>query len=410
MELSIITVFRSTEIRQYFVERDHEGEDAVDGGRLRVFLKKILAFEGVEPGHHSKHRIAISALAVTEEDPYFLDILDSFNGEPKYVLLHLLDHLEVVAGCELNRVFPSFLDNPEGDTESQRYIDESKALPNRLSFKKQQAYTNVDSDSDSDNYNDRHQARLDALNDDQLYRLSIPERQKHLAYMSLSEPLNVLQALEKSVREVEHKSNLWQATSSRLAEFAHSAGIADVPSDALEIFEALRNSKYRPLSNGREADLVAEIDVLKKLLAEKDAELQAQTRIITNLGYRNLLENLPERHLGSRKTSTDLWKDFWKHAMDSCRTAGADATPGHPLKNLLSRFPKSGQLLRSGQDLYPRLSTNIHHSSGWYSIDLNQWDAMEGAILQALTPKCYVDGGDEVDWARERARYAAVPS
>ena len=82
----------------------------------------------------------------------------------------------------------------------------------------------------------------------------------------------------------------------------------------------------------------------------------------------------------------------------------------HPLTSIIKKFGVRSINEFGGEQLYRRLSTNIHHFEGKFMIDDSQWDAAEGAILQALVPSIVgesVDGESwkEVDWEKERRMF-----
>ena len=91
---------------------------------------------------------------------------------------------------------------------------------------------------------------------------------------------------------------------------------------------------------------------------------------------------------------------------EAFRQAGGTQNPDHPFNHLLHQFPERArqQLLRVGEELYGGISANIHHFQGEYKVVLDQWDFMQGALLNALSPRITREDG-QVDWEREIGRY-----
>lgn len=181
----------------------------------------------------------------------------------------------------------------------------------------------------------------------------------------------------------------------RVADFCLRAGCPAPKRDALGNTYALRAHLSR--GSGIETELRKEIEELRRTTRK-------QQRIITNLSFRHLLEMLPPPSTGPA-TSTVRWKSFFVGALLKAQTVQAQQGTGHPLVPLLKKYPKLKQLEEAGTNLYGTLSTNIHHYTGEFRIEEDQWDALQVDLLTALVPQAQNQSDTGVDWNQERRRF-----
>ncbi|KAK4551642.1 hypothetical protein LTR86_011016 [Recurvomyces mirabilis] len=106
----------------------------------------------------------------------------------------------------------------------------------------------------------------------------------------------------------------YQMTSSKVANLCLLAGCPKTAPNPLDNVGLLREHLIPPSSESREAELRLEIEELRK-------QNRAQQRIITNLTFRHLLENLPPVSVKGMSV-TARWTDFFKKAL---RTAQAQS-------------------------------------------------------------------------------------
>jgi hypothetical protein len=183
----------------------------------------------------------------------------------------------------------------------------------------------------------------------------------------------------------------WRQLRSRVVSFCQQTGCPETPEDPFQCIMNLRIFVSKRQSNTREALLLAEVERLKQQNEELKNENKSQSRIITNLTFRHLLEHLP---------GEILFKEFWRNSLKHACAGGSS----HPLTPLLRRF-KEDEIRKAGEGLYGRLSRNIHDfSRANYEVDLNQWDTQEGQILKSLKP-IYFDTEGNVNWKAEFRRY-----
>jgi hypothetical protein len=206
-------------------------------------------------------------------------------------------------------------------------------------------------------------------------------------------------AFMEALKDFKHDPQ-WLYACARVKRFCLLAGSPTTSVDPFRSIDALRAVAIDPSSSSRESRLEAEIQQLREQNKSYEERIRLQSRIITNLSYRHLMEHLPCHKSGS---NTANWKAFWRHALQN---AGQNAE--HPLAVLRTRFGSDQRMLEQiqkvGEDMYSTLSTNIHHFQGVYNMEPSQWDELPGAILQALAPKnLTADGG--VEWVAERSRY-----
>ena len=131
---------------------------------------------------------------------------------------------------------------------------------------------------------------------------------------------------------------------------------------------------------------------------------RAQSRIITNLAFRHLLETLPT--LGADHSSATVkWQAFFRTALKTAQTQQARGQIDHPLLPVLRKYNRPKQIEDVGKSLYSTLSTNIHHFSAQFVVLDDQWNTLEVDILKALTPLPQNETEIGIDWERERLRY-----
>lgn len=174
--------------------------------------------------------------------------------------------------------------------------------------------------------------------------------------------------------------------------------------------------------------------------------VEAQSQIITSLGYRRLIEQLPNRLYYDRtlalqpyeKTYARYWREVWEGLVVQELNnminipPGTSATPPRPLTHLLDHsfeiWRKRGRNrfaiavpsndyrdwpgYKRGLQLYGELSGTIHQyndpSTQPYNIKDSNWSRSDRAILAALQPSNFVtlpDGLSDVDWDQERRKH-----
>lgn len=195
-----------------------------------------------------------------------------------------------------------------------------------------------------------------------------------------------------------HKENV--LSSSKVADFCIRAGCPSVTRHPVKNVERLRAHLATRSSAIREAELRREIEELR-------SENQRQQRIISNLTFRHLLENLPPSS-SKRMTSTARWTEFFKKAMESSKPRSGNPSQGHPFDALLSNYRNPSQIESIGIGLYSTFSTNIHYFNSQYTVVESQWNTLECDIMKALVPMPSNVTADGIDWQKERERYRAV--
>ncbi len=189
----------------------------------------------------------------------------------------------------------------------------------------------------------------------------------------------------------------YQMTSSRVAHLCLLAGCPSSARNPFRNVELLREHTASRPSAMREAELRREIEELRR-------ESLLQQRIITNLTFRHLLENLPPATTKHR-SATVRWTDFFRDALKKVQNQSQMNSQPHPFDALLHKYTNTTQIETVGTGLYGTLSTNIHHFSSQYTILGDQWNALEYEIMQALTPIPSNIPAGEPDWQKERQRY-----
>lgn len=174
--------------------------------------------------------------------------------------------------------------------------------------------------------------------------------------------------------------------------------------------------------------------------------VETQRQIITSLGYRRLIEHLPnklhyDRNLALKsheQNSTRYWCETWRGLVVQELTnminkpPGTPAIPPRPLTQLFNyNFEawrnktknKSATAVppseyenwpgyKRGLQLYGELSGTIHQyndtSRQLYNIKDSNWSKSDRVILTALQPSHFVtlpDGSSDVDWDKERQKH-----
>ncbi|KAH7128158.1 hypothetical protein B0J11DRAFT_524292 [Dendryphion nanum] len=193
---------------------------------------------------------------------------------------------------------------------------------------------------------------------------------------------------------------------SRIREFSSLLECSVVSDNPLSYLGALRIKSQRISSEKREMELLNKIAILEQQNKEAQAQIRKQGRILTNLNYRHLLENLPPRE---GKLETTAWAEFWGEAVKQANEGRQ--SPLSKMVNEYRRIEKSGKtsvenITKIGGGLYSIMSTNIHNygKGGSFSYEPDQWNAMDNDILEGLKPiEVHVNG--TVDWVRERLRF-----
>ena len=200
----------------------------------------------------------------------------------------------------------------------------------------------------------------------------------------------------------------WQNVCKQIGRFCRWAGNPDVINEPSEAILTLRRQIRSDNMHSREGELQRRIENLEK-------EKRLQQRIITNLSFRHCLESLPgDRPLerGRQNTSTGRWQQFWEDSWTKAQQAANSnnsARPSHPFEPLLHYDQRQQkQIKRMGDDLYGTLSSNIHLYSGEFSVEEDQWNTLEAAILKTLKPAWGRGPDGEVQWEQERERYVDV--
>lgn len=209
----------------------------------------------------------------------------------------------------------------------------------------------------------------------------------------------VMTSLWKSLQRAVQKSPLHREnriSSLKVANFCTLAGCPSSERDPLTNVERLRTHLASHPSATREAELCREIEALR-------SENQMQQRIISNLTFRHLLENLPPA--SKKMSSTARWTDFFQKAMKTSKSRSGDVSPPHPLDALLGKYRNAGQVESVGVGLYSTFSTNIHHFNSQYTVVESQWNTLEYDIMRALVPIPSNITTDGIDWEKERERY-----
>jgi hypothetical protein len=183
----------------------------------------------------------------------------------------------------------------------------------------------------------------------------------------------------------------------RLEQLCLTVGVPEISVNPRANIIALRKffSTRSQTSMGREGALQLQVDNLTE-------RTRWQGRVITNLMYRQLMQNLPETRASTNESARQCWLSFLEQAVDM---AQQEQSAAHPLANIVSSTSSDyQQVLQTGQQLYDSIETNIRASNIEYRPANDQWDAAPLALLQALRPVSYLSNG-EVHWAAERQRF-----
>lgn len=174
------------------------------------------------------------------------------------------------------------------------------------------------------------------------------------------------------------------------------------------IFALRKFLSSRPVAfPGREASLQLQVEQLTE-------RTRWQGRVITNLMYRHLMDRLPESTSDGSASSRERWTAFFDQAMQNAQQSeGNDGqTSTHPFAAVVANSEDSAErqhITNVGQELYESISANIRSYNIEHQAASDQWDAAQLAILQALRPESYNDGG-EIDWQAERRRFLTPSS
>ena len=201
----------------------------------------------------------------------------------------------------------------------------------------------------------------------------------------------------------------WLRACNKVNDFCLRAGSARVTDNVFENIEVLREMAFR--NPGRETELLAEIKILKERVDAKDEELKQQRRIIEDLSYRHLMENIIDPQKWTGNYASD-WRTFWDDTVNSVISVQnrAPRKPNSPIVGLINQFgPGSiGMIKGTGGAMYGAISTNIHHygdtMNGVYQLQC-QSDKMPEEIMKALTPLTTNIQNNKVDWTAERTRF-----
>lgn len=201
----------------------------------------------------------------------------------------------------------------------------------------------------------------------------------------------------------------WLRACNKVNEFCLRAGSAGVTENVFENIEVLREIPIR--SPGRETGLLAEIKILKERVDAKDDESKQQRRIIEDLSYRHLMENIIDPQKWTGNYASD-WRTFWDDAVNSASSARnrAPRKPSSPIVELINQFgPGNIAMIKgTGGAMYGAISTNIHHYgdtvNGVYQLQC-QRDKLPEEIMKALTPLTINIQNNKVDWLAERTRF-----
>ena len=201
----------------------------------------------------------------------------------------------------------------------------------------------------------------------------------------------------------------WLRACNNVKHFCLRAGNARTMDNVYENIEALREISIR--HPGRETELLAEIKILKETVDAKDDELKQQRRIIEDLSYRHLMENIIDPQKWTGNYASD-WRTFWDDAVNSATSVQnrAPRKPSSPLLGLINQFGAGsiGMIKGTGGEIYGIISTNIHHygapTNGIYRLQC-QRNKMPEEIMKALTPLTKNIQNNKVDWNAERTRF-----
>lgn len=259
----------------------------------------------------------------------------------------------------------------------------------------------------------RFLARLCMRIDDDIASSTMPDTQKE-PYEDLEES-SMVEDLEKSVKEIHwfreslaaiDNNICWVSLVSRIHEFTNLLGCSGNSGSPFSHLGALRIKIQKTNNEKRETALLAQIDMLERKNEEAQKQIRKQKRIMTNLTYRHLLENLPPRE---GKLESNAWSDFWKEAVK--QTNEGKSTPLTDMVKRYGKIEKDGAhtvdyIKITGAGLYSTLSTNIHHyrRGGSFEYDPDQWNEFDADILKALKP-VHAHPNGTVDWELERLRF-----
>ena len=109
----------------------------------------------------------------------------------------------------------------------------------------------------------------------------------------------------------------WLRACNNVKHFCLRAGNARTMDNVYENIEALRENSIR--HSGRETELLSDIKILKEAVDAKDDELKQQRRIIEDLSYRHLMENIIDPGEWTGNYASD-WRTFWDDAVISANS------------------------------------------------------------------------------------------
>jgi hypothetical protein len=192
---------------------------------------------------------------------------------------------------------------------------------------------------------------------------------------------------------------------SSIKHFANLLPPADnvTSTDVFDSIYAIRTKSLTQISESRERQMDAQIELLQKEKRELEDRMRRYDRAISDLGFRHLTEKLPIRGGVGGSTSTDRWRNFWAKAWNYGGNGPKAGSPLRPLWDNNSAAPNRSSIRDAGDALFGVLSANIHGFGLVYDPQASQRDKHPGEILAALKPMHFT--GHEVDWTQEVARF-----
>ena len=213
----------------------------------------------------------------------------------------------------------------------------------------------------------------------------------------------------------------WITITDRVKQLAGNAVVANDRTDVFSYIHCLLQKGLAINANDANAALLAKVRRLEHENQQYQEKFRVQDRIMTNLAFRHLMENLPER---ITKNEANNWDDFWRKAVEQAKRVEAinravdqEIKFTHPLSKLIQRygdkndaeFRNLGQIISTGSRLYSTLSINIHQHTGGYDARPDQWDSLPYSILSAIAPLAEKIDNGKVNWEAERARFMPSP-
>ena len=218
----------------------------------------------------------------------------------------------------------------------------------------------------------------------------------------------------------------WSPLMSQLQKFVRLTRCSGSFDDIFMCLSSFRMKVSETSLENREAELKAEITVLKRAMKAKEEELAEQAKILFCLKFRHILERLPPRE---GKNEKNAWDDFWKDAINQANEGRTS-----PLSDIVRRYGRTEKKknkkkgddkerdegvgagtihtvdyirIHGGAQLYSILSTDIHS----YAVSKDDaapagFHNLEREIFDALKPRgdnILPDGS--VNWDLERARF-----